>query len=52
MKTKEFYSDYIKVFLEQNAKLNLISKKDEQFLWEKHIFDSLAIENFFEKFAN
>lgn len=51
MKTKEFYSDYIKVFLEQNAKLNLISKKDEQFLWEKHIFDSLAIENFFEKYG-
>ena len=51
MKTKEFYQDYIKVFLEQNAKLNLISKDDERFLWEKHICDSLAIENFFEKYG-
>ena len=51
MKTKEFYQDYIKVFLEQNAKLNLISKNDERFLWEKHICDSLAIENFFEKYG-
>ena len=51
MKTKEFYQDYIKVFLGQNAKLNLISKNDERFLWEKHICDSLAIENFFEKYG-
>ena len=51
MKTKEFYQDYIKVFLEQNAKLNLISKNDERFLWKKHICDSLAIENFFEKYG-
>lgn len=51
MKTKEFYQDYIKVFLEQNAKLNLISKNDERFLWEKHICDSFAIENFFEKYG-
>ena len=43
-------SGYIEAFLEQNSKLNLISKNDEKFLWEKHIFDSLAIEKFFEKF--
>lgn len=42
---------YIEVFLKQNAKLNLISKNDEKFLWEKHIFDSLAIEKFFEKYG-
>ncbi len=41
---------YIEVFLNQNAKLNLISKNDEKFLWEKHIFDSLSIEKFFEKY--
>lgn len=52
MKTKDYFNDYIKVFLEQNAKLNLISKNDEKFLWEKHIFDSLSIENFFEKYGN
>ena len=50
MKSKEFFKDYIKVFLNQNSKLNLISKNDEQFLWEKHIFDSLSIEKFFEKY--
>ena len=42
---------YIEVFLKQNAKLNLISKNDEKFLWEKHIFDSLAIEKFFDKYG-
>ena len=50
MKSKEFFKDYIKVFLNQNSKLNLISKNDEKFLWEKHIFDSLSIEKFFEKY--
>ena len=50
MKTKDYFNDYIKVFLEQNAKLNLISKNDEKFVWEKHIFDSLSIEKFFEKY--
>lgn len=38
------FSEYKKVFLEQNAKLNLISKNDEKFLFEKHIYDSLAIK--------
>lgn len=47
---KNDFAEYIDVFLAQNAKLNLISKKDEKYLWEKHIFDSLAIEKFFEKY--
>ena len=50
MKNKQFYSEYIDSFLTQNAVINLISKNDEKFLWEKHIFDSLSIENFFEKY--
>lgn len=50
MNNKENFNEYIKVFLDQNAKVNLISKNDEKFLWEKHIFDSLAIEKFFEKY--
>ena len=29
---KSDFEDYIKVFLEQNSKLNLISKNDEKFL--------------------
>lgn len=47
---KDNFKEYINAFLNQNAKLNLISKNDEKFLWEKHIFDSLAIEKFFEKY--
>ncbi len=50
MKSKEFFNKYIEVFLKQNSVLNLISKNDEKFLWEKHIFDSLAIEHFFNKY--
>ena len=38
------FSEYKKLFLEQNSKLNLISKNDEKFLYEKHIYDSLAIK--------
>lgn len=49
---KENFENYIAAFLSQNAKLNLISKNDEKFLWEKHIFDSLAIENFFAKYEH
>lgn len=44
------FSEYKKVFLEENAKLNLISKNDEKVLFEKHIYDSLAIKLFFEKY--
>ncbi len=50
MENKTKYEEYMKIFLEENSKVNLISKNDEKYLWEKHIFDSLAIENFFEKF--
>ena len=46
---KKDFTKYIEVFLQQNSMLNLISKNDEKFLWEKHIFDSLAIEKVFEK---
>ena len=28
----------------------MISKNDEKFLWEKHVFDSLGIEKFFDKY--
>lgn len=49
--SKNDFSEYIDAFLVENAKVNLISKNDEKFLWEKHIFDSLAIEKFFEKYG-
>jgi len=38
------FTKYKEVFLEQNSKLNLISKNDEKVLFEKHIYDSLAIK--------
>ena len=44
------FENYMKIFLNENSKLNLISKNEEKFLWEKHIYDSLAIEKFFEKY--
>ena len=47
MEDKKFFERYIDIFLAQNAKLNLISKNDEKYLWEKHILDSLSIEKFF-----
>jgi len=47
MENKDFYANYMQVFLEENSKVNLISKNDEKFLWEKHVYDSLAIEKFF-----
>lgn len=50
MGNKTKYEEYMKIFLEENSKVNLISKNDEKYLWEKHVFDSLAIKNFFEKF--
>ncbi|HIS37464.1 TPA: 16S rRNA (guanine(527)-N(7))-methyltransferase RsmG [Candidatus Scatousia excrementigallinarum] len=51
MKNKDFFKEYIVAFLKQNSMLNLISKNDEKYLWEKHIYDSLAIENFFNKYG-
>lgn len=50
MENKTKYEEYMKIFLEENSKVNLISKNDEKYLWEKHVFDSLAIKNFFKKF--
>ncbi len=49
---KTDFTKYIEAFLEENSKVNLISRNDEKFLWEKHIFDSLSIENFFEKYGS
>lgn len=48
---KNNYEKYMQAFITQNSRLNLISKNDEKFLWEKHIFDSLAIEKVFEKYS-
>jgi 16S rRNA (guanine527-N7)-methyltransferase len=45
------FEEYKHAFLEENSKHNLISKNDEKFLYEKHIYDSLAIKLFFEKYG-
>ena len=36
--------------MEKNKVINLISKNDEKLLFEKHIFDSLSLSYFFEKY--
>lgn len=51
MFNKTDFEQYINVFLNQNSILNLISKNDEKFLWEKHIVDSISIKLFFEKYG-
>ena len=43
------FKDYQLAFLEENSKHNLISKNDEKFLYEKHIYDSLALKLFLER---
>lgn len=50
MINREIFTDYEKIFTEENHKVNLISKNDEKLLWEKHICDSLALELFFDKY--
>lgn len=47
---KELFKNYIELFYKYNATTNLISKNDEKVLFEKHIFDSLAINLFFQKY--
>lgn len=47
---RQKFEQYMTLFLEENSKLNLISKNDEKYLWEKHVFDSLAFEKFIEKY--
>lgn len=51
MENKDFYKHYMELLLEENSKVNLISKNDEKFLWEKHVFDSISISAFFEKYG-
>ena len=47
---RKMFENYEKIFIEENHKVNLISKNDEKFLWEKHICDSLGLINFFNKY--
>ena len=47
---KSDFKEYKQAFLEENSKHNLISKNDEKFLYEKHIYDSLGIKLFIDKY--
>ena len=51
MENKKDFEQYIKIFIEENHKVNLISKNDEKLLWEKHICDSLFLGKFFDKYG-
>ena len=48
--TEAIITAYSQMFLEYNSKINLVGKKDEQYFFEKHIYDSLAINLFFKKY--
>jgi len=43
---KELFDKYISLFLNYNENVNLISNNDSKVLFEKHIFDSLAMNLF------
>lgn len=46
----EKYLVFEEIFKEYNSHTNLISKNDEKLLFEKHFYDSLSINLFFEKY--
>ena len=47
---KSDYNRFKEAFSEENSRMNLVSKNDEKFLYEKHFYDSLAIKYFFDKY--
>ena len=49
LEIKTNFNEYIKTFLEENSKINLMSKNDEKLIFEKHIYDSLSIKFLFDK---
>ena len=46
----KLFDEYIKYFCDYNQKVNLVSKNEIPHLFEKHIYDSLALNLFFEKY--
>lgn len=49
LEIKTNFNEYIKTFIEENSKINLMSKNDEKLIFEKHIYDSLSIKFLFYK---
>lgn len=50
-KTQKSFLNYVELFKKYNSHTNLISKNDEKYLFEKHIFDSLAFNLFVKKYS-
>lgn len=48
---KELFNSFSSIFTEYNEKINLISNSDVRYLFEKHIYDSLAFNLFYERYA-
>ncbi len=51
-KQKKLFSSFSDLFTEYNSNINLISKNDVKFLFQKHIYDSLAFNLFYEKYSS
>lgn len=50
VKDRTKLNDFVNVFKIYNSHTNLVSKNDENLLFEKHIFDSLSLNLFLEKY--
>lgn len=47
---QNLFNKYIELFIDYNDKVNLVSNNDVKVLFEKHIYDSLALNLFFQKY--
>lgn len=47
---KKLAEEYVDFFNQYNQNVNLISSNDMAVFWEKHLFDSLALNLFFQKY--
>ena len=43
---------FVKIITDYNSKVNLVSNNDIKYIFEKHIFDSLALNLFIKKYLN
>lgn len=49
-KIRSLFGPYTEIFLELNHRINLMSRKEERYLLEKHIIDSLSLGYFAKHF--
>lgn len=50
-KKQQNFEKFIELFVDYNSHTNLMSKNDLSLIFEKHIFDSLAFNLFYEKYC-